>query len=125
VAVNDCGTALNPLLVKGNMHGQCNFMLGQSLSERTLWDPKTGRKLTNSFRNYKVPTANEAPAIECYFPNIPDPEGPYGAKEGSLGFGLGLHGAIANAIHDATGVWVYGMPLTPDRMLEALEENKK
>jgi len=124
VAVNDCGTVLNPLLVRGNMHGQCNFMLGQSLMERTLWDTKTGRRLTNSFRKYKVPTANETPAIETYFTNIPDPDGPYGAKEGSLGFGLGLHGAIANAIHDATGVWVYDMPVTPDRLLALLKEKK-
>ena len=125
VAVNDCGTVLNPLLVRGNMHGQCNFMLGQTLTERAVWSPETGRKLTNSFRKYKVPTANETPQIETYFLNIPDPEGPYGAKEGSLGFGLGLHGAIANAVHDATGVWVYDIPITPDKLLKALEENKK
>lgn len=125
VAVNDCGTVLNPLLVRGNMHGQCNFMLGQSLSERTLWDAKTGRKITNTYRKYKVPTANETPDIETYFLNIPDPDGPYGAKEGSLGFGLGLHGAIANAIHDACGVWVYEMPITPDKLLKVIEENRK
>ena len=125
VAVNDCGTVLNPLLVRGNMHGQCNFMLGQSLTERTIWNKETGRKLTNNFRRYKVPTANETPEIETYFLNIPDPDGPYGAKEGSLGFGLGLHGAIANAIHDATGVWVYDIPITPDKLLRALEKNKK
>jgi len=125
VAVNDCGTVLNPLLVRGNMHGQCNFMLGHSLSERAVWDPKTGRKLTNSFRKYKVPTANETPEIETYFLNIPDPDGPYGAKEGSLGFGLGLHGAIAIAIHDATGVWVYDMPVTPDKLLRLIEERAR
>ena len=71
-----------------------------------------------------MPAANETPAIETYFTNIPDPDGPYGAKEGSLGFGLGLHGAIANAIHDATGVWVYDMPVTPDRLLALLKEKK-
>ncbi len=125
VAVNDCGTVLNPLLVRGNMHGQCNFMLGQTLTERTLWDQKTGRKITNNFRKYKVPTANEAPEIETYFLNIPDPDGPYGAKEGSLGFGLGLHGAIANAIYDATGVWCYEIPITPEKLLKAMEEKNR
>ena len=60
-----------------------------------------------------------------YFLNIPDPDGPYGAKEGSLGFGLGLHGAIAIAVHDACGVWVYDMPITPDKLLKALEEKEK
>jgi CO/xanthine dehydrogenase Mo-binding subunit len=120
VAVNDCGTVLNPLLVRGNMHGQINFMLGQTLTERATWDPKTGRKVTNSYRKYKVPTVNETPEIATYFLNIPDPDRPYGAKEGSLGFGLGLHGAVASAIYDATGVWVYDIPITPDKMLKAL-----
>lgn len=125
VAVNDCGTVLNPLLVKGNMYGHINFMLGQGLSERNVWDRKTGRKLTSTFRTYKVPTANETPEIDVHFLGIPDPDGPYGAKEGSLGFGCGLHGAISNAIHDATGVWAYEVPITPDRMLRLLEEKIK
>jgi CO/xanthine dehydrogenase Mo-binding subunit len=72
-----------------------------------------------------VPTANETPEIETYFLNIPDPDGPYGAKEGSLGFGLGLHGAVASAIHDATGVWINEIPITPDKMLRALEEKDR
>ncbi|MCX8023062.1 MAG: xanthine dehydrogenase family protein molybdopterin-binding subunit [Syntrophorhabdaceae bacterium] len=121
-AVNDCGTVINPLLVKGNMHGQLNFMIGHGLYEMNRWDIRTGRKLTSDFRSYKVPTANEIPDIETYFVGKPDPNGPYGAKEGSLGFGCGLHGAIANAIHDATGVWLYDVPFTPERVLKALEE---
>ena len=125
VAVNDCGTVLNPLLVRGNMHGQINFMLGHGLTEKNVWDPRTGKKLTSTFRTYKVPTANETPMIEEYFLGIPDPDGPYGAKEGSLGFGCGLHGAISNAIYDATGVWVYEVPITPDKMLNLLEEKNR
>ncbi|MFH1487890.1 MAG: xanthine dehydrogenase family protein molybdopterin-binding subunit, partial [Pseudomonadota bacterium] len=101
VAVNDCGTVLNPLLVEGNMHGQINFMLGHGLYEYNVWDPGTGKKLTSSYRTYKVPTVNETPEIEIHFLEIPDPEGPYGAKEGSLAFGCGLHGAIACAVYDA------------------------
>lgn len=125
VATNDCGTVLNPLLVRGNMHGHLNFMLGQGLTEANVWDPKTGKKLTSTFRTYKIPTANETPEIETYFVGDPDPNTPYGAKEGSLGFGCGLHGAIADAIYDATGVWVRHVPFTPEVVLKALEEQKK
>lgn len=125
VAVNDCGTVLNPMLVEGNMHGQLNFMLGQGLYEYNRWDPKSGRKLTSSYRTYKVPTACETPEIETLFCNVPDPEGPFGAKEGSLGFGCGLHGAIAGAIYDAIGVWMKDLPFTPDKILKAIKEKEK
>lgn len=124
VAVNDCGTVINPMLVEGQMHGQLNFMLGHGLYEYNAWDSKTGRKLTSSYRTYKVPTASEIPKIETYFTGIPDPDGPYGAKEGSLGFGCGLHGAIATAIHDAVGVWIHDLPISPERMLELLKEKE-
>ena len=124
VAVNDCGTVLNPLLVEGQMHGQLNFMLGHGLFETNVWEKKTGRKLTSSYRTYKVPTANETARIETYFLGIPDKDGPYGAKEGSLGFGCGLHGAIANAIYDTAGVWVYEVPITPERMLNLVKEKE-
>jgi CO/xanthine dehydrogenase Mo-binding subunit len=115
---------LNPMLVRGNMHGQINFMLGQGLYETNVWDAKTGRKLTSDFRSYKVPTANETPRIETYFLGIPDPHGPYGAKEGSLGFGCGLHGAISNAIHDAVGIRVYDVPFKPETILKLLKEKE-
>jgi CO/xanthine dehydrogenase Mo-binding subunit len=123
-AANDCGTVLNPMLVKGNMHGQLNFMLGQGLLEKNVWDSKTGSKLTSDFRTYKVPTVNETPNIECYFMNKPDPYTPYGAKEGSLGFGCGLHGALSNAIYDAVGVRVYDVPFTPDSLLKLIKEKE-
>jgi 4-hydroxybenzoyl-CoA reductase subunit alpha len=124
VAINDCGTVLNPLLIEGQMHAQLNFMLGHGLYEYNVWDPKTGRKLTSSYRTYKVPTANETPKIETYCLGIPDPEGPYGAKEGSLGFGCGLHGAIACAIYDALGIWIHELPITPERMLKLIKEKE-
>jgi CO/xanthine dehydrogenase Mo-binding subunit len=124
VAVNDCGTVLNPLLIEGQMHGQLNFMLGHGLYEYNVWDPKTGHKLTSTYRSYKVPTANETPRIETYCLEIPDPEGPFGAKEGSLGFGCGLHGAIACAIYDAVGIWIHDLPITPERMLKLLKEKE-
>jgi 4-hydroxybenzoyl-CoA reductase subunit alpha len=99
-------------------------MLGQGLYETNVWDEKTGRKLTSTYRTYKVPTANETPRIETYTLGIPDPDGPYGAKEGSLGFGCGLHGAIANAIYDAVGIRVYDVPFKPETILKLLKEKE-
>ena len=124
VAVNDCGTVLNPMLIEGKMHAQLNFMLGHGIYEYNVWDPKTGCKLTSPYRSYKVPTANETPKIETYCLEIPDPEGPFGAKEESLGFGCGLHGATACAIYDAVGIWVYDLPITPERMPKLLKEKE-
>jgi CO/xanthine dehydrogenase Mo-binding subunit len=56
--------------------------------------------------------------------NKPDPYTPYGAKEGSLGFGCGLHGALSNAIYDAVGVRVYDVPFTPDTLLKLIKEKE-
>jgi CO/xanthine dehydrogenase Mo-binding subunit len=123
-AVNDCGTVLNPLIVEGVMDGQIAVLLGHGLYENNIWDKKTGRKLTNSYRTYLLPTAAEMPKIERYFLEIPDPDGPYGAKEGGLGFGVGLDGAIVSAINDAVGVWVNDLPISPEKMLKLLKEKK-
>ena len=122
VAVNDCGKVLNPLILEGLMDGQIALLLGHGLLENNLWDPKTGRKLSSSYRTYKLPTAPYMPKIERYFVDKPDPDGPYGAKEGALGFGVGLDGAIANAIYDAVGVRVRDLPITSEEVLRLIKE---
>lgn len=124
VAVNDCGTVLNPLILEGLMDGQLALMFGQGMLENNVWDPKTGRKLTSSYRTYKVPTAKDMPKIERYFVDTLDPDGPYGAKEGALGFGIGLHGAIVNAIYDAVGVRIKHMPVTLEEVLRLIKEKE-
>ena len=124
-AVNDCGTVLNPMLVRGQHARSAELHAGPGpVRDKRVGPQKTGRKLTSDFRTYKVPTANETPRIETYFLGIPDPQGPYGAKEGSLGFGCGLHGAISNAIYDAVGVRVYDVPMKPETILQLLKEKE-
>lgn len=124
VAVNDCGKVLNPLILEGLMDGQIALLLGHGLLENNVWDPKTGRKLSNSYRTYKLPTSADMPKIERYFVDKLDPDGPYGAKEGALGFGVGLDGAIASAIHDAVGIWVKDLPITSEEVLTLIKEKE-
>jgi len=100
-------------------------MLGQGLYEANVWDPKSGRKLTSNFRTYKVPTANETPRIETYFLGIPDPQGPYGAKEGSLGFAAGC---MAPSPMPFMMRWVsraYEVPIRPEKLLQLLKRRKQ
>jgi len=125
VAVNDCGRVLNPLAIDGQMDGQIALLLGHGLMENNVWDPKTGRKLSNSYRTYKLPLAPDMPNVERYFVPKLDADGPYGAKEGGLGFGVGMDGAIACAIYDAVGVWVNDLPITSEEVLRLMKEKGK
>ena len=124
VAVNDCGRVLNPLILEGLMDGQIALLLGHGLLENNVWDPKTGRKLSNSYRTYKLTTSLDMPKVERYVVDKLDADGPYGAKEGGLGFGVGLDGAIASAIHDAVGIWVEDLPITSEEVLRRIKEKE-
>ena len=118
---NDCGYAVNPLAVEGQMDGTLVMLLGSTLYERNLWDRKSGRKQTDSFRTYKLPTAMDIPFIDKNIIETIDPDGPYGAKEPSLGGGLGTTAAIVNAIYDAVGVWVQDLPITSENVLALMK----
>ena len=123
--VNDCGYAINPMTVEGQMDGTLIMLQGHAFFEQNLWSEKTGRKLTDSLQTYKIPTAKDIPRIDKTIIETIDPDGPYGAKEGSLGFSLGMNGAIVNAIYDAVGVRIKNMPVSPEEVLRLLEEKKK
>lgn len=124
-AVNDCGYAVNPMTVEGQMDGTMVMLEGHALFENNYWSEKSGRKLTDSLSTYKIPTAKDIPNIEKHIIETIDPDGPYGAKEGSLGFSLGMNGAIVNAIYDAVGVRVKKMPISSEEVLKLLKEKDK
>lgn len=124
-AVNDCGYAINPMTVEGQMDGTMVMLEGHALFEDNFWSEKSGRKLTDSLRTYKIPTAKDIPQINKFIIETIDPDGPYGAKEGSLGFGLGMNGAIVNAIYDAVGVRIKNMPISSEEVLRLLKEKEK
>jgi CO/xanthine dehydrogenase Mo-binding subunit len=115
-AAHDVGRAINPLLATGQVKGGIAQGIGMALMEEYV----PGR--TENLHDYLIPTIGDVPEIETILVEVPDPEGPFGAK------GLGEHvliptaPAILNAIRHATGVLVRRLPATPDRVLAAIRE---
>ncbi|MDI6707352.1 MAG: molybdopterin-dependent oxidoreductase [Bacillota bacterium] len=122
VAVHDCGRAINPLLVEGQIEGGVSMGIGYALMEEMIEDDETGELLNNSFVDYHLPTAMDMPKdlvvgiVEC-----PDKDGPFGA----LGIGeptpCPTAPAIINAIYDAVGVKIRDLPATPEKVLKAIK----
>jgi 4-hydroxybenzoyl-CoA reductase subunit alpha len=120
---HDCGRAINPLAVQGQVHGAVWMGVGQALSEETQYHE--GLHLRPNLIDYRIPTIAESPPIDVTLVESVDPLGPFGAKEASEG---GLHGvppAIAAAIHDAIGLRMAELPITPDRLLEAIQQRRR
>ncbi len=114
---HDCGRALNPVLVEGQMEGSAYMGFAEALMEEQIFkDADHGRAgLHNapSLLDYRIPTSLDTPALESLIVESNDPEGPYGAKEAGEG---PLHPsipAIANAIYDAVGVRMDRLPFSP------------
>lgn len=118
-AAHDCGRALNPLAVRGQVQGSVWMGLGQALHEEIRMGPG-GQVLNAGLLEYKVPGALDSPPVEVILIESGDPEGPHGAKEAGEGSLAAILPAITNAIHDAVGVWITDLPITPERVLEAL-----
>jgi CO/xanthine dehydrogenase Mo-binding subunit/aerobic-type carbon monoxide dehydrogenase small subunit (CoxS/CutS family) len=115
-AAHDVGRAINPMLAEGQIEGGIAQGIGLALMEEYV----PGR--TENLHDYLIPTIGDVPPIESILVEVPDPEGPFGAK------GLGEHvliptaPAILNAIRHATGVLVRKLPATPTRLLAAMQE---
>lgn len=119
VAAHDCGRAINPMLVEGQLEGSVVGGVGQALYEDVMTEK--GQVLNPSFLDYGIPTAMEVPSITSVEVETDDPEGPFGAKESGEGTQLAPAPAIINAIYDAIGVRFKGLPVTPEKVLEALK----
>ena len=115
---HDCGFAINPLSVEGQVQGAVWMGLGQALSEETRY--LNGLPLGPNILDYRVPTIVESPHIEVKIVETLDPGGPFGAKEASEGALSSLIPAVANAVHDAIGIRLTETPLTPDRVMNAV-----
>jgi len=118
VAAHDCGKAINPMLVEGQLEGSVVGGMGQALYEEVMIEK--GQVLNPSFLDYGIPTAREIPEITSVEVETNDPEGPFGAKESGEGTQLAPAPAIINAIYDAIGVRFKSLPVTPEKILEAL-----
>jgi 4-hydroxybenzoyl-CoA reductase subunit alpha len=121
-AAHDCGRALNPVSVEGQIIGSVWMGMGQALTEEMVW--KDGMLMNPGLLEYRSPSAVESPAVEPIIVESIDPEGPFGAKECSEGSLAATIPAIANAIYDAVGVRLHESPFTPERVLAALRAKK-
>ena len=119
---HDCGKALNPLAVEGQLEGSWHMGLGQAVSEEMRY--VDGLLLNANLLNYKIPTSLDTPPIHSNIIETIDPEGPFGAKETGEG---ALHPslpAIANAIYDAVGIRITSLPIRPEEVLRKLKEKQ-
>ncbi len=123
VAAHDCGRALNPLTVKGQIEGSVYMGFGQAIQEEMVWEH--GRLMNPSLLEYRIPSTLENPEIESIIVESNDPEGPFGAKEAGEGSLAATIPAIANAIYDAVGVRILSTPITPEKVLEALRQKER
>ncbi|MDH5352127.1 MAG: xanthine dehydrogenase family protein molybdopterin-binding subunit [Betaproteobacteria bacterium] len=128
---HDIGRALNPVLARGQVIGGVYMGLGEALMEEQAFrrlPPKLSSALVHrnpSMLDYKSLTSLDMPEVEVALIEYPDPNCPYGAKEVGQGPLLPVMPALANAIHDAVGVRIDEIPITPDKVLRALEKKEK
>ncbi len=121
---HDLGMAINPRAAEGQLEGSvASGGVGATLLEEHTWD--NGQMLNANMLDYKVPLSVDMPQITPIIVETVDPEGPYGAKEAGLWGSMNMFQAIGNAIYDAVGVWIKEFPITPDKVLKALEEKDK
>lgn len=121
-AAHDCGRALNPVAVEGQVIGSVWMGLGQALQEEMIW--KDGLLMNPGMLEYRSPSSVESPEIECIIVESIDPEGPFGAKEAGEGSLAATIPAISNAIYDAVGIRLREAPFTPERILAALRAKR-
>jgi len=119
----DCGYAINPLAVEGQIEGSVWMGMGQAMCEETRY--LEGLPAHASFLEYRMPTIVDSPPIETYIVETNDPNGPFGAKEASEGALAGFPPALVNAIANALQIELNEIPVTPDRLMEALVQRRR
>jgi carbon-monoxide dehydrogenase large subunit len=125
IAVDDCGTRINPMIIEGQIHGGLTDGVGMALMEMIAFD-SDGNCLSGSLMDYLIPTAMEVPDWETGYTVTPSPHHPIGAKGIGESATVGSPPAIVNAIVDALkpyGVRHADMPLTPSRVWETMQGN--
>jgi 4-hydroxybenzoyl-CoA reductase subunit alpha len=122
VTAHDCGRALNPANVEGQIEGSAYMGYGEIIGEEQVF--RGGLHKKPSLLDYKIPTSLDTPVLEAIIVETVDAEGPYGAKEAGEGPLNPVIPAIANAVFDAIGVRFDETPITPDKILDALAKKK-
>src|SRR5439155_14038593 len=117
---HDCGRALNPLNVEGQIEGSAYMGLGEALFEESAF--RGGLHKKPSFLDYHLPTFLDMPPVQSIIVENPDLEGPYGAKEAGEGPLNPVIPALTNAVYDAIGVRFDATPITRDKIIRALSQ---
>jgi carbon-monoxide dehydrogenase large subunit len=124
VVVDDCGTMINPTIVKGQVLGATAQGIGGALFEAHDYDP-AGQLRTASLLDYLVPTAAEIPEVEVAHLEIPSPVTPFGVKGAGEGGTIAPAPALANAIGDAVGAEFNWFPITPEQVWSAMRSSAR
>jgi len=121
---HDCGTAINPQAVHGQVEGAVAMGASETIYEDVQFDNK-GLLQNPNLHGYLMMSIMDAPEIFSGLVDSYEPRGPFGAKEIGEGSTLPVLGAVAHAIANATGVWLKDLPITPEKVLNALREKKE
>jgi carbon-monoxide dehydrogenase large subunit len=124
VAVDDCGPAINPMLIDGQVHGGIAHAIGQALFEQVVYD-SNGQLVTGTFVDYTLPTAAELPSFETDRTETPSPVNSLGVKGVGEAGTIAATPAVTAAVLDALaplGVTWLDMPLTPLRVWQAVQQ---
>jgi CO/xanthine dehydrogenase Mo-binding subunit len=124
VASHDCGTAINPMLVEGQVEGGISMGVGFALEEEMLFDAN-GVCRNPNLTNYIMPTSLDMPKVEVDIVDSFDPTGPFGAKGVGEPTCVATAAAILNAIHDAVGVRIHSLPATAEKVLGAIKAKRQ
>jgi aerobic carbon-monoxide dehydrogenase large subunit len=127
IVVDDVGHAINPMIVRGQVHGGVAQGMGQAILERTAYDKDSGQLLSASFMDYCLPRAVDLPDIEVDLIEVPCETNPLGVKGAGEAGAVGSPPALINAVVDAlagAGVRHIDMPATPETVWKALHEAK-
>jgi CO/xanthine dehydrogenase Mo-binding subunit len=123
VASHDCGTAINPMLVEGQVEGGVSMGVGFALQEEILFNDK-GVQVNPNLTNYIMPTSLDMPEVEVDIVDNYDPSGPFGAKGVGEPTLVPTAAAIANAIYDAVGVRIKSLPATAEKVHAGLKAKR-
>jgi carbon-monoxide dehydrogenase large subunit len=125
--VDDVGRVVNPLLLKGQIHGGIAQGAGQALCETMIYDRGSGQLLTGSFMDYCMPRADDLPMLEVASNEVPAKTNPLGIKGAGEAGTVGALPAVMNAVNDALaplGIRHFDMPASPERLWRAISEAK-
>jgi carbon-monoxide dehydrogenase large subunit len=126
--VDDCGRAVNPMILHGQTHGGIAQGVGQALWEHCRYDSETGQLLSGTLMDYALPRADALPSFTTEISEVPSTSHPLGLRGGGEGGTTPALGAVVNAVCDALaelGVEHVEMPATPERVWRAIAEARR